>query len=136
MKGNMANLTLLGVFLLGTIGIGAQAPGQDPAAEGQWGPVLNWPIQAIHMVVLKNGKVLSFQLPSGLNPNTPCILFDPVSEMVTAEFDGPADPNRHRLVSSGHAALADGKIFFTGSWETVPTTTLYDPDVDPPGPAS
>lgn len=130
MKRRISNATLLGMFLVATVGSGALAPGQDPAAEGQWGPVLNWPVKAIHMFVLKNGKVLAFQ---GGTP-TACILFDPVTGNVTS-FNGPENP-LHKLLSSGHAALSDGKILFTGGVPPVPTTTLYDPDVDPPGAAS
>ena len=29
-----------------------------PAQVGQWGPVLNWPVQGKHMVLMHTGKVL------------------------------------------------------------------------------
>lgn len=107
------------------------------------------------MIVLKNGKVLVFATPVFI---TRCILFEPPHCVSGANdtlpcdtvldcpggvcmddvipFDGPDAPNLHLLLSSGHAALADGKILFTGGTPAVATTTLYDPDVDPPGPAA
>ncbi len=87
------------------------------------------------MLVLKNGKVLAFT--QGYPPPTTCLLFDPVPDPPTfVTFDGPASPDPHDLLCTGHVALADGKIFFTGSAPFAWTTTLYDPDVEPPGPAS
>ena len=155
MKRRMSNATLLGVFLVATVGSGTQAPGLDPASIGQWGPVLSWPVRGTHTVVLKNGKVLAFG-GAGLPIN--CLLFEPpvcvggandtmpcdfaqncpgggVCMYNVTPFFGPNDPP-HGLLSSGHVALADGKIMFTGGSDVVAETTLYDPDVDPPGPAS
>lgn len=65
MKRRLSNATLLGLFLVATVGSGAQARGQNPAAEGQWGPILNWELTAINMIVLKNGKVLAFEPGAG-----------------------------------------------------------------------
>jgi hypothetical protein len=41
------------------------AVADDPILNGTWSPVGAWPIAPIHMILLKNGKVLSY----GTNPN-------------------------------------------------------------------
>ena len=128
MKKRTSKLMLLGLLMVATVGSGAQAPGQEPGTEGQWGDLRSWPFKGFHMIVLKNGKVLV----CAPNAPTSCLLFDPphcvggandtlpcdkdadcsggLCEETVTTFDGPAIPNFHALISSGHAALADGKI--------------------------
>src|SRR3954470_7315771 len=39
----------------------AAAAGAGSASEvGQWGPVVDWPVVAVHMALLENGKVLAY----------------------------------------------------------------------------
>ena len=77
MKRCISNLVALGVFcgsILGSgTGVAAQAPGLD--VVGQWDPILDWPLEAIHMIALKNGKVLCvYDRQSGTDK---FMLFDP-----------------------------------------------------------
>jgi hypothetical protein len=51
------------ILLLGFI-LSAAVAG-DPYINGTWSPVYAWPLVPIHMILLKNGKILSY----GTNPN-------------------------------------------------------------------
>jgi hypothetical protein len=84
---------------------------------GEWSPVINLPVVAIHTSVLPNGKVLMWDSISDLPAETVdghtftrAVVWDPVSGTVT-----PDDSNTgYNLFCSGHAALPDGKIFIAG----------------------
>jgi hypothetical protein len=71
-------------------------------AGGQWTPPFDWPIVAIHMMLLPSGKVLSMG-----RTGTP-ELWDPAS----GEFTSIASPAR--LFCAGHALLADGRVLVAG----------------------
>ena len=47
------------IFLVGTLTC-PSIKAQDPSVVGQWGPVLNWPIVAVHAHLLPTGKVLFY----------------------------------------------------------------------------
>ena len=49
------------------------------AAGGQWGPLMNWPIVAIHSILLDNGKVLQFD---GWQQPEPTQVWDPSTQTV------------------------------------------------------
>ena len=36
------------------------SPANDPSVVGQWSSVMNWPLVAVNMILLKNGKVLMY----------------------------------------------------------------------------
>lgn len=56
----MNGITNARLLLLGGLSlfVPAVALAQNPGVSGEWGPVLDWPLQAIHGVLLKTGKVL------------------------------------------------------------------------------
>ena len=118
MKRHFVHVAVLCAFCVAIVATGAPVFGQDPSAEGQWDPVLDdWPLVAIHMVLLKNGKVLCFGGIEDIPAPTPWILFDPGDGTVTGPFETPAHPNgdaKHNLFCSGHSALPDGTIVFNG----------------------
>jgi len=100
--------------------------------DGKWDNVITLPFQPIHMVLLKNRKVLAVGGQDDA-PN-PCILFDTTTDDPSAQFLTPEDPfvpgdAKHNLFCSGHAALADGRIVFHGGDPEVfgNKTTIYDP---------
>jgi hypothetical protein len=129
------------VFLV--FGISTNVAGQspDPAQVGQWDPVINWPLEAIHMVMLNTGKVLAigraFPDCNPLLPERYC-LFDPESG-VCSEIAGPPDPpgadEQHFLFCAGHSALSDGRIVFNGGFldPNVFKTSIFDPLAGPNG---
>ena len=60
-----------------------------PEVEGQWGEdPLNWPLVAIHMVMLKTGKVLCVHHDAAIFDPT-----DPSPDAFTLIADPPGDPN-------------------------------------------
>lgn len=94
----------------------------DRAEKGKWGCVLTFGLITEHLVLLKNGKVFlvgqQFQFR----------LFDPEREtetfpVSTLFITAPL----HDIICSGHAALPDGRILFTGGPDSV-LTTIFDPD--------
>jgi Domain of unknown function (DUF1929) len=72
------------------------------AAGGQWTAPFPWPIVAIHLMLLPNGKVLSIG-----RTGTPQV-WDPGSGNFT-----PVPPPAW-LFCAGHALLADGRVFVAG----------------------
>lgn len=91
--------------------------GPDAHLTGEWSPVINLPVVAIHTSVLPNGKVLMWDSISDLPAETVdghtftrAVVWDPVTGVAT-----PADSNTgYNLFCSGHAALPDGKLFIAG----------------------
>jgi hypothetical protein len=94
-----------------------------PDLVGQWGGLLNWPLVAVHAVLLRTGNVLVWDGQSlGLdsqriwNPGTGA--FTPV----------PASDN---LFCSGLVALADGRILVVGGHLAdhvgIPDANIFDP---------
>ena len=121
----------------------------DPSVCGQWGSVkpmkLTDPqpgeptgrMKAVHSILLHTGKVLCID-QHRFSENTPHIVLfepaeDPNDETITLVSDSFAI-NGHNLFCSGHAALADGRIFFSGGGGQpgVFQTTVYTPSTAPP----
>jgi galactose oxidase len=73
-----------------------------PALAGQWSTPFSWPIVAVHMMLLPNGRVLSIGRtgsPQVWNPATKAF----------ASVPAPA-----RLFCAGHALLSDGRVLLAG----------------------
>lgn len=104
------------VFLLG---LGMSAAQAQPHVEGQWAAKFDWPNVAIHVHLLKTGKVLFWGRrdwkPDGTTDqdlhqkNTTPQLWDPQSNTFTV-LPKPG----YNLFCSGHAYLPDGKLFVAG----------------------
>jgi hypothetical protein len=75
----------------------------QPAVVGQWNPVMNWPIVAVHMHLLPNGKVMLW--PYSDDPRQ----FDPATGQVTLLAKVGENP-----FCAGHSFLADGRLFMAG----------------------
>jgi len=78
----------------------------DPAVVGLWSQVLDWPLVAIHMNLMPNGKVLAWDDHTDA---TGAAVFDPSTLGVTAVPFTTAN-----LFCSGHSLLPDGRIFVAG----------------------
>src|SRR5262249_2435356 len=83
-------------------------------AEGQWSPLMNWPVVAIHAAMLPNGKVLVYPRLE-LDGKPP--VKRPPEESYPHLWD-PAKPDAkptitprppHNLFCGGHAFLPDGR---------------------------
>jgi hypothetical protein len=81
----------------------------DPSVLGQWGPVDPLPIVPIHSTYLANGKILSWDRNwQGVDYTNPQLL-DPATMTMT-----PTPHPGVEIFCSGHAVLADGKVFVAG----------------------
>jgi Domain of unknown function (DUF1929)/Bacterial Ig domain/Kelch motif len=95
---------------------------------GEWTPVLAWPLVAIHANLLKTGKVLVWDEE---NTITHPMLWDPATQILTA-----TGAVGNELWCSGHAQLADGKLFVAGGHLPnvgevgIKSTYVYDPDAN------
>ena len=103
--------------------VSAHGDSTDPATVGQWGPVMQWPLVAVHANLLSNGQVLVWDgFEAGPNSER---LFDPNTLALTPR------PYARNLFCSGYAQLADGKLFIAGGHVTVNNglkdATLWDP---------
>jgi len=89
----------------------------EPDQSGAWTAPVAWPIVAVHLMLLPNGKVLAIG-----RTGTPQ-LWDPATDVFT-----PA-PAPAWLFCSGHTLLADGRILVAGGHITdnhgLPNITYY-----------
>jgi galactose oxidase len=81
------------------------AAAQDPAIVGQWSSPMSWPVEAIHLNVLPNGKVMFW----GPYPQTISYIWDPVANTVTA-----AAATWYPPFCAGHVLMADGTLIVLG----------------------
>ncbi len=86
----VVGISLCATLLVPSTGALAQA---GPEVEGQWGNLIddpnnNWDLVAIHMVMLKTGKVLCVHHDAAIFDPT-----DPNPDAFTLIADPPGDPN-------------------------------------------
>ncbi|MGZ4330330.1 MAG: fibronectin type III domain-containing protein [Solirubrobacteraceae bacterium] len=92
---------------------------------GQWAPLVNWPMTAIHSILLDNGKVLQFD---GWQQPEPTQVWDPN----TLTFATQMAPDS--IFCSGMAELPDGRVLVVGGYGGLSTgnlgivdTNIFDP---------
>jgi hypothetical protein len=90
--------------------------------QGQWTDPVDWPIVAIHTMLLPDGRVLVMN-----RIRTPQI-WDPA----TGNFKSVPPPAN--LFCAGHALLPDGRVFLAGGHiddnQGLPNVTLFSPTTD------
>ena len=103
-----------------TVTAGFSLPGSSPLATiGKWEPQFSTPVIAVHMHLLKTGRVLMWGLPGrgrALEPEN-------------GNFTTITKP--HQLFCSGHTILPDGRLLVTGGHiandRGLPSAAIYDP---------
>lgn len=106
--------------------------GAGPAEVGRWAEPRNWPVLAIHSIVLPTGDVLNYSYADFLreHPGSQGVVYDPKKDRFRNPFVFEYD-----FFCSGHSVLPDGRVFVTGGWiqgrecniEGPDATYLYDP---------
>jgi hypothetical protein len=113
----------------------AAAVDAGPQETGQWGSVVDWPVVAIHVALLTNGKVLAYDSVGdqatekyAVHDFTRATVWDPATGVQT-----PVNVNTgFNLFCTGLAHLVDGRLFLAGGNKNAATdglekTHLFDP---------
>ncbi|MGP0050583.1 MAG: DUF4082 domain-containing protein, partial [Solirubrobacteraceae bacterium] len=116
----------------------AVTPGPQP--QGEWSPVMNWPLVAIHSVLLSTGNVLTWD---GWQQPEPSQEFDPSTNTFTNPINSPDSifcsamvnmPNGDVLAVGGYGELSTGNLGIvdtniynptTGTWTRM--ADMHDP---------
>jgi hypothetical protein len=95
------------------------------SSDGSWGPLMKWPMVAIHSILMDNAKVLQFD---GWQQPEPTEVYDPA----TQTFATQTAPDS--VFCSGMAELPDGRVLVVGGYGGLSTgqigivdTTIFDP---------
>jgi len=101
------------------------------ATTGQWGPLVNWDIVPLHMVLLPTGKILAWgKFETGVDGTVGARprLWDPLLGPPSAARAIAADT---MLFCAGHTLMADGKLMVTGGHKAddvgIDYTNIFDP---------
>src|SRR5436190_5044342 len=89
----------------------------NPHDVGQWGPVVNWPVVAVHAALLPNGKVLAYDSIGDnatesypVQDHTRATVWNPTTGSQTAVNEvAPAGQQGFNIFCSGLAHLFDGR---------------------------
>src|SRR4051794_30191759 len=113
----------------------AAATAGNPHDVGQWGPVVDWPVVAIHTALLPNGKVLAYD-SIGDNATESYPVQDHTRATVWDPATGTQTPvnvdTGFNIFCSGLAHLIDGRMFIAGGNKDqqlngIVQTHLFDP---------
>jgi hypothetical protein len=89
---------------------------------GQWSSVSNWPLVAIHAVLLPTGNVLAFD---GANQNGAAYVWNPTTNTFTSK--NAAD----NIFCAGHCLLPDGRVLVVGghiaNFVGIPDANIFNP---------
>jgi hypothetical protein len=115
----LRRLVLRGALLLcALLAVPVAAEGATLAEAGQWGPLRDFGVPAIHAALLHTGKVLLWS--SGPN----AAVWDPVTGEMVQTPTVFADDNIH---CAGLVVLQDGRVLTVGG-EKIKTVATFDPD--------
>jgi hypothetical protein len=110
----------------------------DAGQVGQWGPVVDWPVVAVHMALLPNGKVLAYD-SMGDNATESYPVQDHTRATVWDPATGSQTPvnvtTGYNIFCSGLAHLMDGSLFIAGGtkdpqFDGLVQTHLFDPNTN------
>lgn len=98
----------------------------DPrAVTGEWGPVMNWPLVAVHATQFYTGEILMWD--AWTQPNTNAKLWNPTTNVWTNVPLAITSPDRE-LFCSGQATAATGELVVMGghsSGSSLGTNTIF-----------
>ena len=120
-----------GFVLSALVGVAYAGPFDGPEIAGEWSPLYDGDIVAVHMVMMPTGKVLTYEEGGQGAPVVDEIrIWDPVTLELTTPTYPPYD-----LFCSGHSVLPDGRIFIQGGQDGGDAigearATIYDPFTD------
>ncbi len=105
----------------------------NPAMSGQWSSVMDWPLVAINMVLLDNGKILMWSGQECIG-GTSARVWDPATNTFTDVPLLNPDGTDRDIFCAGQTVLADGRVLQVGGHECdVPDflgtaiSTIFDP---------
>ncbi len=88
----------------------------DAGEEGEWGPVVDWPVVPVHAALLANGKVLAYDSVGDnatetypVHDHTRATVWNPATGAHT-----PVNVPGYNIFCSGLAHLMDGTMFVAG----------------------
>jgi WD40 repeat protein len=103
----------------------------NPAEVGQWSVPFTMPIEGVHALLLRTGKVLFLGGEENSSRKDPCALWTPppIGQDSEGSFTLLNQPNN--LFCSGHCFLPDGRVFFAGghksSYYGLNQAHIFDP---------
>jgi hypothetical protein len=105
----------------------------DPHVNGTWGPVQDWPLIAIHSVLLKNGKLLTYGNINNGKLVVPDLDFyydvwDPATTNThqhTLSYNGGEKKGNYSFFSGQVQLSSTGEILITGGTEVIHGTKHY-----------
>ena len=102
----------------------AVTPANNPG--GQWGPLVSWPIVAVHQVLMSTGNVLAWD---GWQQPEPTQVWNPGTQTMSTPVNAPDS-----IFCSGTVQLPDGRVLVVGGYGGLSTgqigivdTTVFDP---------
>lgn len=133
MVSRISKLAVLVMFCTVGIGSSTRVSAEFEECIGKWEPRLQWNMLAIHMILLKDGKVLCVydRFAYGVNR---FLLFNPATQQTQLITSRPIDQVSglpFRIFCSGHSQLPDGRIVFVGGGLFIGRhkhTVIFDPD--------
>ncbi len=110
------------------------AASPTPSISGQWSNLMNWPLVAVHSIVLRTGKVLMFDAwETGGTPSAR--LWDPATQAFT-----PVPLSVSQIFCSGHVQLSDGRVLVVGGHNGadygIQDVNVFDPSSNSWSPAA
>jgi hypothetical protein len=117
------SLVWLFLILVTLAGLPPWAKAQNPAVVGQFSPLMNWPYNPTHAVLLPSGNVLWWgSFGSGNQPE----IWNPATSTNAGVTSAGYD-----IFCGGHSVLGNGQVFVTGGDSAINTgvanASAYDP---------
>ena len=111
------------VTTAGTIAVTvSNGGGSNPAQVGQWSAKTNWPLVAVHAVLLANGQVLMWD---GAAQGGAAFVWNPATGVLTSV------PPPSNIFCAGQCRLEDGRVLVAGghiaNFIGLPDANMFDP---------